>query len=63
MIHDEIRTCEPTTLSASEAIVIYRIKSNKQITSNGPIQDHKLGIELGNCFVIAFEIDKCNEIC
>jgi hypothetical protein len=48
IIHDEIRTCEPTTLSASEAIVIYRIKRNKQTMSNGLNQDHKLDLELGN---------------
>ena len=56
-MHDEIRTCEPTTLSASEAIVVYRIKSNKHITSNGTIQDHKLDLELGNCLIIAFQVD------
>ena len=25
--------------------------------SNGAIQDRKLGLELGNCFIIAFQID------
>ena len=57
IVHDEIRTCEPTTLSASEAIVIYRIKRNKQTISNGLNQDHKLDLELGNCFTITFPID------
>ena len=50
LLYDEVTTCQPTTLSGSEAIVIYRIKNTKPMIK-GTDLNNALGNELkGNDF-------------